>query len=190
VTGTASPGGRMRALRSPRVALIIAITVAVAVALIVIGATTGSGAPRSHDLGQARNFTLGVVGHPSQHLSLQSMAGDPVIVNFFASWCPPCRKETPMIARFYRARQGRVRVIGIDVNDSPSKALPFIHASGVTYPVAADPIPMKTALAYGLPGLPATFFLNAQHRIVKRVFGAVTQAELTSCATLMAQRNR
>jgi thiol-disulfide isomerase/thioredoxin len=190
VTGTARPAGRMRALRSPRAALIVAITVTVAVALIVIGATTGSGAPRSHDLGQAKNFTLSVLGHPSRHLSLQSMAGDPVIVNFFASWCTPCQKETPLIARFYRARQGRVRVIGIDVNDSPSKALPFVHASGVTYPVTVDPMPMNTALAYGLPGLPATFFLNAQHRIVKRVFGAVTQAELTSGASMMAQRDR
>jgi thiol-disulfide isomerase/thioredoxin len=190
VTGTASPGGRTRALRSSRVTLIIAITATVAVALIVIGATTGSGAPRSHDLGQAKNFTLSVLGHPSQHLSLQSMAGEPVIVNFFASWCTPCQKETPMIARFYRARQGRLRVIGIDVNDSPSAALSFVHKSGVVYPVAVDPLPMTTALAYGLPGLPATFFLNAQHRIVKRVFGAVTQAELTTGATLMAQRDR
>jgi hypothetical protein len=48
---------------------------------------------------------------------------------------------------------------------------------------------MKTATAYGLPGLPATFFLNARHVIVKRVFGALTPAELTSGASLMTQRN-
>ena len=95
-----------------------------------------------------------------------------------------------MIARFYQARQGQVRIVGIDVNDSSSAALSFIHKNGVTYPVAVDPLPMKTATAYRLPGLPATFFLNARHRIVKRVFGAVTQAELTSGATLMMQRNR
>jgi hypothetical protein len=56
--------------------------------------------------------------------------------------------------------------------------------------VAVDPLPMKTATAYRLPGLPATFFLNARHVIVKRVFGAVTQAELDSGAALMTQRNR
>jgi len=100
------------------------------------------------------------------------------------TWIRPC------LARFYRARQGRIQVIGIDVNDSASAALPFVHKSGVTYPVAVDPLPMKTATAYGLPGLPATFFLNAQHIIVKRVFGAVTQAELTSGASLMAQRDQ
>jgi thiol-disulfide isomerase/thioredoxin len=188
VTGTA--GGRLRALQRPRTALIIAITVTVAVALTVVGMTVGSGASTTRNFGQAKNFTLSVLGHPSQHLSLKAMAGRPVIVNFFASWCSPCQRETPMIARFYQARQGQIRIVGIDVNDSSSAALSFVHKSGVTYPVAVDPLPMKTATAYGLPGLPATFFLNAQHRIVKRVYGAVTQAELTSGATLMTKRER
>jgi len=188
VTGTS--GGRLRALRSPRTALIITITVTAAIALTVIGMTVGSGASTTHNLGQAKNFTLSVLGDPGKHLSLGSFAGRPVIVNFFASWCGPCQKETPLIARFYRARQGQVTVVGIDVNDSSSAAQSFVHKSGVTYPVAVDPMPMKTATAYGLPGLPATFFLNAQHRIVKRVFGAVTQAELTSGATLMTKRER
>lgn len=188
MTGTS--GGRLRALRSPRTAVIIAITVTAVVALTVIGATVGSGAPAPRDLGQAKSFTLSVLGHPSQHLSLKSMAGRPVIVNFFASWCTPCQKETPLIARFYQARRDKVRVVGIDVNDSSSAALSFVQSSGVTYPVAVDPLPMKTATAYRLPGLPATFFLNAQHRIVKRVFGAVTQAELASGAALMTQRDR
>ena len=188
MTGTSS--SRSRALRSPRTAVIAATVVTVAVALIVIGATVGSGAPAPRDLGQAKPFTLSVLGHPGQHLSLQSQAGHPVIVNFFASWCTPCQKETPLIARFYRARQGQVAIIGIDVNDSASAAMSYVRKSGVSYPVAVDPLPMKTATAYRLPGLPATFFLNARHRIVKRVFGAVTQAELTSGATLMMQRNR
>ncbi len=190
VTGTPSWGSRVRALRSRRTAIVAAAIAAVAVALTVLGVTVGSGPPAARDLGQAKNFTLSVLGRPGQHLSLASLAGRPVIVNFFASWCGPCRKETPLIARFYRARQGRVTVVGIDVNDSASAALAFVHKSGVTYPVAVDPLPMKTAIAYNLPGLPATFFLNARHRIVKRVFGPVTQAELTSGATLMAQRAR
>jgi thiol-disulfide isomerase/thioredoxin len=178
-------GGR---LRSRRTAVVAAVIVTVAVALTVVGATVGSGRAAAHDLGQAKNFDLSVLGRPGQHLTLESMAGRPVIVNFFASWCGPCQKETPMIARFYRARGGQVPVVGIDVNDSASAALSFIHKSGVTYPVAVDPLPMKTATAYSLPGLPATFFLNARHTIVKRVFGAVTQAELASGATLMAGR--
>jgi cytochrome c biogenesis protein CcmG, thiol:disulfide interchange protein DsbE len=187
---TATSSWRSRALRSPRTAVIAAAVVTVAVALIVVGATVGSGASTPRDYGQAKNFTLSMLGRPGQHLSLRSLAGRPVIVNFFASWCGPCQKETPLIARFYEARQGTVRIVGIDVNDQASAALSFIHKSGVSYPVAVDPLPMKTATAYRLPGLPATFFLNARHVIVKRVFGAVTQAELDSGASLMTQRNR
>jgi len=169
--------------------VIAAVVVTVAVVLIVVGATVGSGASAPRDYGRAKNFTLSMLDRPGQHLSLQSLAGRPVIVNFFASWCTPCQRETPLIARFYQARRGTVRIVGIDVNDQASAATSFIDKSGVTYPVAVDPLPMKTATAYRLPGLPATFFLNARHVIVKRVFGAVTQAELASGATLMTQRN-
>ena len=186
---TATPSWRSRALRSPRTAVIAAVVVTVAVVLIVVGATVGSGASAPRDYGRAKNFTLSMLDRPGQHLSLQSLAGRPVIVNFFASWCTPCQRETPLIARFYQARRGTVRIVGIDVNDQASAATSFIDKSGVTYPVAVDPLPMKTATAYRLPGLPATFFLNARHVIVKRVFGAVTQAELASGATLMTQRN-
>jgi cytochrome c biogenesis protein CcmG/thiol:disulfide interchange protein DsbE len=180
--------GRVRALRSTRLVVAASVVAAAAVALIVVGASVGSGAPAPHNLGRAKNFSLGVLGHPGRQLSLQSMAGHPVIVNFFASWCEPCQKETPLIARFYRAGQGHVAVIGVDVNDSAAKAMAFVRRSGVTYPVAVDPMPMKAAIAYNLPGLPATFFLNARHLIVKRVYGPVTEAELANGARLMTGR--
>jgi cytochrome c biogenesis protein CcmG/thiol:disulfide interchange protein DsbE len=193
--GTADPaepatGGWFRALRRRRVLVPAAAVAVVIVALAVLGATVGSGSAASHSLGRAKNFTLGVLGHPGQQISLRSMAGRPVIVNFFASWCEPCQRETPLIARFYRNTGGRPAIIGVDVNDSSAKAMSFVHKSGVTYPVAADPAPMTAALAYNLPGLPATFFLNSRHVIVKRVFGPVTQAELTSGTRLMAGPTR
>ena len=183
-----APPGRFRALRRPRVLVPAAIAVVVIVALAVAGATVGTGAAAPHSLGKAKNFTLGVLGHPGQQISLRSMANRPVIVNFFASWCEPCQRETPLIARFYRDSGGRPAILGVDVNDSASKSMSFVRKSGVTYPVVADPLPMKAAIAYNLPGLPATFFLNARHVIVKRVYGPVTQAELTTGTRLMAGR--
>ena len=187
---TPVPGwrGRVRAQRSTRLVVAAAAAAAAAVALIVVGATVGSGAPTPQNLGPAKNFSLGVLGHPGRQLSLRSMTGHPVIVNFFASWCEPCQKETPLIARFYRARRGHVAIIGVDVNDSAAKAMAFVRKSGVRYPVAVDPMPMKAAFAYNLPGLPATFFLNSRHQIVKQVYGPVTEAELAAGAALIGQR--
>jgi thiol-disulfide isomerase/thioredoxin len=163
---------------------------AVILALLVIGETVAQGGPpaRPHSLAQAKNFTLRVLGHPRRHISLTSFAGRPVIVNFFAAWCAPCRRETPLIARFYTARHGQPAIIGIDNNDPAASAQAFVRKNGVRYPVVVDPMPMKTATAYGLPGLPATFFLNSRHQIVKRVLGALTPAELASGVRLITQR--
>ena len=150
------------------------------------GRQPGSGGPHQAPPAPAKNFNLGALGHPGQRITLSSLAGRPVIVNFFASWCTPCQKETPMLARF--AKHTSVAIVGIDVNDSTSSALAFVHKTGVTYPVATETAMGSTVIAYDLPGLPATFFLDSQHRIVKRVYGAVNQAELTSGTALISKR--
>jgi cytochrome c biogenesis protein CcmG, thiol:disulfide interchange protein DsbE len=162
--------------------------VVVGIAVIVILSFPSGGGQQHAPAAPARNFSLGALGDPQQRISLSSLAGRPVIVNFFASWCVPCRKETPLLARFYRARHGAVKIIGIDVNDQASSALAFVRRNGVTYPVATEPATGTTIVDYDLPGLPATFFLDSRHRIVKRVYGAVTQAELTSGAALINER--
>jgi hypothetical protein len=75
-------------------------------------------------------------------------------------------------------------VIGVDVRDSTSSALRFMHKSGVSYPVGADPT-AATAGGYNVVAIPQTFFLNAQHRVVKRIFGPLTQADLNTGLTQM-----
>lgn len=125
----------------------------------------------------ARAFSLPLLGASGQ-VSLAQYAGKPLIVNFFASWCGPCEKETPMLARFYRAHHGSVALVGIDGNDVTSNALRFARASGVSYPVGWDP-QINVGVAYQVSGVPQTFFLDARHRVVYRVFGAVTPAQLS-----------
>jgi thiol-disulfide isomerase/thioredoxin len=161
---------------------------AAAVAIVVIAVLSlaggGSGAD-TRALPAARSFTLPVLGHPGEKISLAAFAGRPVIVNFFASWCPPCKRETPTLARFYRESGGRIAMIGVDSNDKAGPALRFVRSAGVRYPVGSDPLPAATTISYGVYGLPQTFFLNAQHQIVKRIFGAVTMRELGQAVALM-----
>jgi cytochrome c biogenesis protein CcmG/thiol:disulfide interchange protein DsbE len=159
----------------------IAAAIALAVARIAAGAGT---APKALPL--ARNFSVPVLGHPGSRVSLSSLAGKPVIVNFFASWCAPCQRETPLLARYYRSGR-HIEVIGIDTNDTARAAQKFVRRMGVSYPVGSDS-PPNTAISYGVSALPQTFFLDARHRIVKRVFGAVTASELTAMTTRLSKQ--
>ena len=176
---------RLRGLGAARLTALTAVLVGVVV-IVTLSITGTGGGPHRAPPAPAKNFSLGALGHPAHRITLSSLAGRPVIVNFFASWCAPCQKETPMLARF--AKHTSVAVIGIDVNDPTSSALAFVHKTGVTYPVATESAMGSTVVNYNLPGLPATFFLDSHHRIVKRVYGAVTQSELTSGTALIGER--
>jgi cytochrome c biogenesis protein CcmG, thiol:disulfide interchange protein DsbE len=177
-------GGMSRA----RLAVIGGVAAVVIAALSIVGGALAAGPGKPRVLRPAENFTLSLLGDPARRLSLASLHARPVILNFFASWCTPCRKETPMLARFYHSRHQQPLIIGIDANDSRSNALAFVRRNGVSYPVLTDPFPAKTAIAYGVPGLPATFFLDARHRIVRRIYGAVTLPELTAGTAAMTDR--
>jgi cytochrome c biogenesis protein CcmG, thiol:disulfide interchange protein DsbE len=158
------------------VALCVAASL-VAIALAASGSAAPAGAAGAASDPAAPSFSLPALGHSGQEISLADYAGRPLIVNFFASWCEPCQQETPLLARFYHTEHGRVAIVGLDENDVVGSAMSFTHKEGVSYPVGFDP-EVIAASAYGVAGLPQTFFLNAKHRIVDRVFGAVTLADI------------
>jgi cytochrome c biogenesis protein CcmG/thiol:disulfide interchange protein DsbE len=164
--------------RGRAIGVVIGVLCLVAVALIsVFGSASGSAnTPAPPALAKSLNLTA--LGRPGTPVSLNQYRGRAVVVNFFASWCVPCKKETPLLARFYRAHHG-VPIIGVDVNDSTSNAEHFTKSAGVEYPLASDPNGL-TATRWGVIAIPQTFFLDPSHHIVKRVFGAVTQADLTA----------
>ncbi len=160
--------------------------IAVAIGLVLAsasGPTKPAGPPPL-----AKTFALQAVGQPGQTVSLASYAGRPVVVNFFASWCAPCQRETPLLARYYSSQHGRVVVIGIDSNDELAAAVRFLQKAGVRYPVGSDPFPARITTSYGVYALPQTFFLNDQHRIVAHVLGPVTARVLAKDVALMSRR--
>ena len=162
---------------------VVAACVIVVAVLSIMTSGAGTTTPRSYP--KAASFSLPLLGSASgQQVSLSQYAGKPVLVNFWASWCEPCQKETPLLAAWYRQEKGRVALVGLDENDTTAAALKFAQAKGVSYPIGYDPQTVA-ASAYNVIALPQTFFLNAQHRIVARVYGGLTTATLTKDLKLM-----
>ena len=184
-TGPArSPASRVVRLVARHKVISSVTAVFVAAVIAVSLATTGGGASAAPTAPAAHGFSLAALGKPGQQVALSQYAGRPVIVNFWASWCEPCQKETPLLASWYKQQHGRVALVGLDENDPSASALRFAAAKGVSYPVGFDP-QTTAAQAYGIDALPQTFFLDAQHRIVYHVPGAITAAELAKGVRLM-----
>jgi cytochrome c biogenesis protein CcmG/thiol:disulfide interchange protein DsbE len=180
--GRAGQAGRLAARLVVRHKLVAAVAAIFVIAAIAVSlATSGGGSPAAP---VAPGFTLDSLTAPGQHITLSQYQGKPLIVNFWASWCEPCQQETPLLASWYAKQHGHVIVVGLDENDTASSAVQFARAKGVRYPIGVDP-QLAAANAYGVTGLPQTFFLNAQHRIVDHVLGAVTLADLDKGLHLM-----
>ena len=109
-------------------------------------------------------------------VSLESLRGKTVVLNFFASWCEPCKREAPDLESLWRRnRSDGVVVLGVDSGDTRGSARRFLSAHGVTYPVVFDPNQTLALGAYALPGLPATYVIDPAGRVVGgRVLGAVS----------------
>ena len=107
----------------------------------------------------------------SDAVSLASFRGTPVIVNFFASWCPDCRAELDAMATVARSNSGHVAVIGVDSNESSdAAATQLLTAAHATYPVGLDNS-AKVATRYLINALPVSYFVNAEGHVVGAALG-------------------
>ena len=107
-------------------------------------------------------------GHP---VRLEDFGGRPVLVNFWAVWCPPCRAEMPLLNDLARERRD-VAVVAVDVGDDADDVAAFLNAQGLTLPVALDR-QGTIAAQYRVQGLPTTFFLDAQGVVREIHIGAL-----------------
>ena len=101
----------------------------------------------------------------------------PTVVNMWASWCGPCRKEMPDLQRFAAAHPG-VRLIGVAVNDDEGDARAFAKEVGVRFPLGFD-ADNAVADAYGVSGLPTTVVLDRRGRVAVTWPGPITDADIT-----------
>lgn len=117
----------------------------------------------------------GFAGAPP--VDLASYLGRPLVVNLWATWCAPCVEEMPHFQTVSADLAGEVAFLGVNVQDGPSQAEPFVAELGISYDLAADPRREFTE-AIGAFGMPTTLFVDAQGGIVHRVTGPLTVTEL------------
>jgi cytochrome c biogenesis protein CcmG, thiol:disulfide interchange protein DsbE len=117
----------------------------------------------------APNFDLPSL--EGDRVSLSELRGQPVIVNFWASWCNPCRQEFPILAdTLDEYESDGLAVVGVTYRDIESDSRDFADEFGATWPLAVDEDGVA-AQAYGVRAIPVTFFIDADSVVVARLFG-------------------
>ncbi len=113
-----------------------------------------------------------------RRVALEELRGTPVVVNFWASWCDPCRKEAPLLERTWRtARESGVLFVGLNQQDFPGDAHRFLREFGISYLNVRDS-GNEVARRWGFAGLPETFFLDADGKVVAHIVGEASAEEL------------
>jgi cytochrome c biogenesis protein CcmG, thiol:disulfide interchange protein DsbE len=127
------------------------------------------------------------VGHPAPDFTLTTAAGEtfrlsdlrgtPVVLNFWATWCPPCRSEMPELQAASQRLAGQVTIVGVDQAETPAQVQAFATQFGITYPIPLDQNADASRL-YRVRSLPTTFFIDRFGIIRQMQIGPVTEATL------------
>jgi cytochrome c biogenesis protein CcmG, thiol:disulfide interchange protein DsbE len=112
-----------------------------------------------------------------ERVSLRELRGVPVVINFWASWCVPCKAEAPRFVASARKYAGKVTFLGIDVQDFETDARRFLTRYETNYVSVRDGDD-STSSAYGVTGIPETYYLDARGRVVAHSVGEVSAEEL------------
>jgi thiol-disulfide isomerase/thioredoxin len=112
-------------------------------------------------------------------VDLAQMRGRPVVINFFASWCAPCKAEGSAFADAAQAYKGRVQFVGVAIDDSRSGALSYTHRYGWHWPIVFDPHDHLVE-PFGLIGKPTTFVIDSSGRVAWKLERELSRTELTT----------
>lgn len=110
-------------------------------------------------------------------LRLSDLRGTPVVLNFWASWCTPCRAEFPLLREFHREADGEYAVVGVDTGDIRGDGEEFARDQRADWPNGFD-VDGAVARSYGVNGLPQTFFIDRDGTITARVPAELTESTI------------
>lgn len=160
--------------------------VAAIVALLTISVGRPSGPIDTPIVGRpAPAFDLQTID--GDRMSLAALRGSPIVLNFWASWCIPCREEAPLLTAADAAyRSQGLRVLGVVYQDSTDNARDFMKRYGQAYAGLLDP-DGRTAIDYGVFGIPETFFIDSAGTVRSQHVGALTESDLRKQIEAMVQ---
>ena len=116
----------------------------------------------------AQDFPLEIAGRPGH---LRDLRGKVVVLNFWATWCPPCVEETPSLNKLQKYIESRnALVLGVSVDEDPAAYEKFLKDLGVIFPTFREPT-RKLALDYGTPVYPDTYIIDRHGKIVRKFYG-------------------
>lgn len=108
----------------------------------------------------APDFTL--YNLKGEEVSLSSLRGKKVVLNFWATWCPPCREEMSTLQKVYEEQKSKgVIIVGVNVGEEPARVRDFLHEAGVEFPILLD-TDWEVAWKYRIRGLPCTFWIDEE----------------------------
>lgn len=110
-------------------------------------------------------------------VDLADFSGEPIVINFWASWCPPCRREALVLEDAWRAHVDDVQFVGVDIQDTDADAEAYVAEFNITYPNGLDR-QGRVTVDYGVIGLPVTFFVNKAGVVERRWVGAISRDRL------------
>lgn len=117
-------------------------------------------------------FTLPILGQQDVMVSSEDLIGEPFLLNIWASWCPTCRHEHPVITDL--ARSGAVRVIGLNYRDEAVDAQQWLQRFGDPYEFSLADLSGRTGIDFGVYAAPESFLVDANGTIVFKQIGAMT----------------
>jgi len=162
------------------------ILIGIAVVIIIAIVAIELGKPRQNVATSDKNVGISI-GKTAPDFELQSLEGKSVklsdfrgknlILNFWASWCPPCKQEMPEFQRIYTEYPENLVVIGVNLQESKENAEAFVKKLGMTFPILLDPNAQVKDM-YNVFTQPVTYFIDANGKIVDKKFGPLTTEEI------------
>lgn len=156
-----------------KVLIIGAVVSVVVIGFLFFGLFQDPTAIRSPLIGKpAPAFALREVG-TNRTVDVSQFKGKPVVINFWATWCAPCWEEHPVLVANAKMMQPDVQFLGVVFQDSEEKILGFLNQRGSSYPTVVDNAG-KTAIAYGVGGVPETYFVDVNGIIRAKYSGPMS----------------